>query len=691
MGRLARSAHGDVGELATAAIGEEVDAVDRRALGAVHGDRVGVVEVLGVRGLAAQLDLAAGVAAHNDAGVVHCDDNSKLAPANNWGRHPTTPQTLCYGARPWDGGGTRMLQIATGMYFDDGPLYETTHRGVYYSNATALRADAIELPFGRLLFASGFGAVTPITIEAVDRLPKVGADGTGSFMVATGGSELLDDAATVFGFWANVTCSRHLSVVERLVPRSSERSPSRHAATILRRTFDPQVMILPDQFDELRQFCVELLALERRHYEAGMRAMRKVTAACTMVSEDPALSYALFVSALESLAQVVTTPADFLDWDRYDSKKRTILDAALSELDSATAESVRDAILRADQLALGRRFKTFVLDHIEPAFFRAESEGVLRPIRAHDLAHALEVAYRLRSRNVHELRDLEPELWVIADRADTLRWESRSVLSLEGLNRLCRHVIREFIRRSPTGRDETFDFRSHLPGIVRMQWAPQYWVGQADGYTTSSAPSYLLGFVELLCPLLLNEGLTLEANLTQVLERVEELLLAEKKESARRPMLALYVLWQHVMAEDLRRPDAAKLIDRFEADLDGPSVESFTVRILLDGPIEWTVDEVETLVRGRRADLERGRGQELPPRLDAALLLFFARSLSEAGRLPEAREYLAAAVESLPGNETLIQLEESVTDEGFPAFELRRLALGGDDWLLTSPSVEVPD
>jgi hypothetical protein len=100
-----------------------------------------------------------------------------------------------------------MLQIATGMYFGGRPMYETTHRGVYHSNATALRSDPVELPFGRLLFSSGLAPISAVTIEVVDRLPEVEEDGSGSFLVATGGTELLNDAA-VFSFWGNVTCSR---------------------------------------------------------------------------------------------------------------------------------------------------------------------------------------------------------------------------------------------------------------------------------------------------------------------------------------------------------------------------------------------------------------------------------------------------------------------------------------------------
>jgi hypothetical protein len=248
-----------------------------------------------------------------------------------------------------------MLQIATGMYFGGRPMYETTHRGVYHSNATALRSESVELPFGRLLFSSGLAPISALTIEVVDRLPEIEEDGSGSWLIATGGTELLNDAADVFSFWANVTCSRHLSVVERLVPRTTERSPSQGPSTVLRRTFDPQVMILPDEFDDLRRLGKTLLALHRRSFEAAMRAIRKVVAARTIVVDDPALAYTLFVSTLEALAQVAIPPESHFDWDRYDPRKRIELDPVLDTLKPPAAEAVRGAILRADQPSLGRR------------------------------------------------------------------------------------------------------------------------------------------------------------------------------------------------------------------------------------------------------------------------------------------------------------------------------------------------
>lgn len=160
-----------------------------------------------------------------------------------------------------------------------------------------------------------------------------------------------------------------------------------------------------------------------------MRAIRTVVAARTIVGDDPALAYTLLVAALEAVAQLAIPAESLLDWERYDPSKRSELDPVLATLEPPAAEAMRSAILRADQRSLGRRFKSFIFDHVEPSYYRSEANGVARPVRACDLAHALDVAYRLRSRHVHELRHLEPELWVIADRADTLPWEGKPRIS----------------------------------------------------------------------------------------------------------------------------------------------------------------------------------------------------------------------------------------------------------------------
>jgi hypothetical protein len=242
---------------------------------------------------------------------------------------------------------------------------------------------------------------------------------------------------------------------------------------------DPEVFLTPEDLAQAREFLIRLLPLNRPYFDAALRAIRRVVEATYLVSDDPTMAYTMFVAALESLSQLVEFPDDH-DWSRYDSKKAKIIDAALDGLTDEQADPIRDAVLTIDQLSLRRRFTAFTLDHVRPSFYREEAVNARQPIRAVDLPKALDFAYQLRSKNVHALQTLAPELWVVADRAETLPVNKIRALGLEGLNRLTRHVIRTFVDRAPTHLDESFQYRDHLPNIVRMRFAPEMWIGRPD-------------------------------------------------------------------------------------------------------------------------------------------------------------------------------------------------------------------
>jgi hypothetical protein len=184
-----------------------------------------------------------------------------------------------------------MLQIASGMYFRDVPLNETTHRAVLYTNASSLSREPVELPIGRFMFATSLSPVSAVTLEVTERLETVKPDGSPEMMRATGGVELIDDAADVFAFVLNVSCSRNAALMERLVPERLDGRPTRMPWSILRRTFDPGVVLRDGDFEVARTFATKLLALRRGHFEAAIRSIRTLVDASLLVSDDPGLAY----------------------------------------------------------------------------------------------------------------------------------------------------------------------------------------------------------------------------------------------------------------------------------------------------------------------------------------------------------------------------------------------------------------
>jgi hypothetical protein len=72
---------------------------------------------------------------------------------------------------------------------------------------------------------------------------------------------------------------------------------------------------------------------------------------------------------------------------------------------------------------------------------------------------------------VHSLEDLLPEKWALGDRAETVNPRRVGLmLSIEGLNRLARQVIREFVAHAPTDQIDEFDYRTALPNFLRVSW-----------------------------------------------------------------------------------------------------------------------------------------------------------------------------------------------------------------------------
>lgn len=573
-----------------------------------------------------------------------------------------------------------MLQIMQGMYFREVPLTDTVHRGIYYTNLRVYRDQSLSFVFGRLLPSTTFQGLRTLTVEAKERLETLTLNGQQEVLAATTGDQLLDEIAAVIAFCLNVTCVRDYDMARRLIATDDDTKMTRRGPTsLLRQTFDAAVVLADAAVADLDQFVQALVALERKSYEAAIRALRQVTDATLLVDEDPALAYTLIVAALESLSQAIELPA--ATWEEYDEPKRRRIDAAVEKLDSAARDQVRAAVLANEHHGLQRRFVAFVLNHVEPSFYRAEAVGAIRPIKATDLPNALRQAYAIRSRNVHMLKGLAREVWMAGDRSDTTLLDTGMVLSLEGLTRLSRHIVRRFVERAPTGVDSTFNYRLALPDIMRGHWAAQYWIGNANGFSCDSAPAYLNGMLELLI-----EGITKRSNaglvdMTAVLEQIESTALGLSKLEDRLAMAGIMTLWNYFAPKEFRRTLKPKLVQRFDADIAKPSMVSFALLMVLDRPVTWLTDDLEVMASRRRKDRLGRKPAPMPTRIDAAIHVVLADRLLRDANKDKAMEHLGHAVETLPGLVDLINFEKAFGRGDHPILDLRRFVFGETEFV----------
>ncbi|MBD58512.1 MAG: hypothetical protein CL808_00080 [Citromicrobium sp.] len=583
-----------------------------------------------------------------------------------------------------------MLQIVQGAYFRPVPLTDTLHRGVLYTNLRTFDHQALEFMFGRLLPSTAFDGLRTLTVEARERLETLSLNGTPEVLVATSGDQLLDEIADVIAFQLNVVCVRDPNTARRLIALGDgEAARRRGPASILRQTFDATVILKDEAIAELEAFVRELVALERSHYEAVMRAVRQVVSATLMVDEDPTLAYTLMVAALESLGQAAEPHS--ATWEEYDHTKRARIDAALKGIDDKSRGAVRDAVLANEHIGLQRRFVAFVLNHIEPCFYRKEAGAAIRPIPAQHLRKALKQAYAIRSRNVHALTRLAPEMFLSSDRSDTVWVEGETLLGLEGLARLSRHVIRNYVTRAPKGVTKNFDYRSALPGMVRARLASQYWIHNAAGFDHKRAPVYLNGMLSFLIEGMSGRSETGLVDMKSVLDRIEAIAPGLARRDQRIPMVGMMALWNEFAPVDDRRSLKKKLQRLFDSDLSEPSMTAFAVALLAGRGLPWGLDALHALSAARTSERSGNSAQPMPARIDAALNLLVADGLLGRGDRDAGLAELARAVETVPGLDDLVRFEERIRAGDNPTLDLRKFILSQDGFLAEKADADPSD
>lgn len=574
-----------------------------------------------------------------------------------------------------------MLQIVQGLYFRDVLLTDTMHRAILFTNLRAIGdREARSLLFGKLLPSTTFHGVGSLTIEAREQLETLTEDGKQEVLAATSGDQLIDEIAAVITFCLNVVCVRDYDMARRLISRQVGTVPNmRGPASILRQTFDADVILRDESIADLDAFLTTLTALHRKSYEAAIRAIRQIADAMLMVDEDATLSYTLMVAAIESLGHA-TNPKQS-SWLEYDQQKRERIDQATKGLGQDRKDKIQAAIMANEHNALQRRFVAFVIDHVEPSFYRNEAVNAVRPIAATELTAALRHAYAIRSRNVHALENLASEVWMGAGQADTAHVEGKTLLSLEGLARLARHVVRRFVERSSQDKDTSFNYRSALPGIMRARMAAQYWIHQSAGFNRKSAPGYLNGMIGLLIEGMSKRSETGLVDMSAVLEEIEKTALGLSKKSDRLPMAGIMTLWNSFAPAEKRRTLKAKLKKQFKEDLGEASIVSFSINVLLGQELPWSPEVLEALAATRRAARLKENHLPMPKRIDAALHIVVANQLLAKGDTVGGLTELAHAVETVPGLTEIIKFEEAIVRGENPKLNLMRFVLAEQEFI----------
>ena len=282
-----------------------------------------------------------------------------------------------------------MLQINTGKLFSMGIGRTNQLRGVLYTNLKLPWRDDIVTKAGTLRSTDGRKGSQALVYELLENMEQAGE--ASGILVSHNVQPYIQDFSAVASFALNAIVTPDPELTAQLTNGEPGLSSYHPPSQFIRRCFDPELYITDLDAQELVDFCEQLVGVERRVYLGAMRAIKTYVAGIHRIRDDLGLAYTLMVSAIESLAQDFDGYSS--TWEDVDVRKRVPIDEALECVESEVGLEVRAAILTTEHLALGRRYREFVLSHVDESYYRTGDALVGYAIAQCDLVEALRQAY----------------------------------------------------------------------------------------------------------------------------------------------------------------------------------------------------------------------------------------------------------------------------------------------------------
>jgi hypothetical protein len=240
--------------------------------------------------------------------------------------------------------------------------------------------------------------------------------------------------------------------------------------------------------------------------------------------------------------------------------------------------------------------------------------------------------------------------------SEAIQLEHKTFLSLQGLARVARQIILEFVRRQEKAETEVYDYHVERHGIIRAELASQYWAGEPQNVHSEGGRRHLETFLQQFAGHL--ESGTPITTLQAVLPRIEDMLptLTLKQ---RLPWLALYTLYNRIVPETDRAAGHQDVIRKYNDELAAPSLESLVVHLLLEMTPPWSLPVHRALYESYFDQRNQTKGFRVPSLFEAAFGLSLAERFRAAGDVEGAKAVLRMAAENAPLMQSLRTLSDN--------------------------------
>ncbi|CDH41985.1 TPA: hypothetical protein ACF00A_002194 [Acinetobacter nosocomialis] len=557
-----------------------------------------------------------------------------------------------------------MLQICTGKLFSKDIEYRNNLKGIIYTNLKLFRDEKIQTKAGSIVYAENASSPNTVIYEIEELIEE--SERKPGLLISHGINSLILDFSAILSFALNCTASPSHSLTERLLSEqegvSTQRSPNKMIKTV----FDKNIFCSEESQKFFINFTNHLIGLERKTYIGVMSSIRTYVTGMHRIADDYELAYTLLVASIESLAQ--NFDGHQSTWEDYDQNKKKIIDEALKGCDEDISEKVREAILSIEHTSLRKRFQAFALEHVSPTFFREEADFAINPISRLDLPTALNNAYQARSKYVHNLIKL-PKLLTLGEYSEFCIIKEKRWLTLQGLSRLARHVIIQFVLKQETVENEPYDYSLERSNILQVHLAPQHWIAAPD-FSVGAGVQKLEGFLSQLRDCFTNVPNASVTDLTSVLDELE-LKIDTLKQDDKKAFLALYILYYTYLKDtykdnEKRIKKVERFIKKHEKKFANPSVEGLIVKTLLILPFKWNIEEHEKYLKQYFSDRDKKNKIRCPDIFESGMILQLAERYREAGNEKKVLELIDLAVENLPAHKMLRNFEKEYKKNSQP-------------------------
>lgn len=547
-----------------------------------------------------------------------------------------------------------MLQINSGKLFGLDDYRVNALTGILYSNGRLPTETSFATKAGTIR-GTGYGLTDAAIVYELDE--RIEGPREAGVIASHGVRPYLQDFAIVASFALGIVVDPSINVVHNLTSGKPGFASYNKPGEYVARFFEPTVFIKSEELEGLAEFVSSLIALERKYFLGVMRAVRTFTAGLHAIADDLGLAYTLLVSAGESLAQ------DFdrheTNWNHIDERKRNAIDKALGRVSATTREAVRQSIIDTEHVSLGRRYRAFLIDHIDDQYFRRE--GGSRHVSRYELEEALKQAYGFRSAFIHRSQRLPDPLRTPFGHWESTAVERRPVLTFQGLSNLTREVIFEFVRRAPKVEREPYRYQNERAGIIMMPMAPQHWIFQPLRHA-KYARHRVEGILSLIAAMQKREDGAGMVDLRPLLAEIEKML-PRASRTHRPALLALHYLYNFCAPDGYRSDGYAAFRDAHFPEFSQPTSEALVTATAIGWTWSNSLADHRAMIDQYFAERIRPNGLHAPRLHEAAMWLDLAERHRAAGDHNSARELIGRAIETHPSEPELRAVEDGYAED----------------------------